>query len=133
MFKKPTYSGRLLQFNSNHPLEHKRGTIISQFDKILFLSHPDFHKKNITSLVDVLLKNYYPINFIFSTINNRLHAISKRKDYYCAISDNKQIEEETKKFFIIPYQKNISEKLKTVIITNMDTKQLLNLSIKTSL
>jgi len=37
-----TFSGRFLNFHSNHLLCHKRGTIISFIDKIFLLSHPRF-------------------------------------------------------------------------------------------
>ncbi|KAG5329092.1 COX1 oxidase, partial [Acromyrmex heyeri] len=43
IYKKPTNSGRYLNYFSNHPLVHKRGVIIGQLDRILFLSHPKFH------------------------------------------------------------------------------------------
>ena len=42
IYKKPTNSGRCLNYFSNHPLVHKRGVIIGQLDRILFLSHPKF-------------------------------------------------------------------------------------------
>ncbi|KAG5347140.1 COX1 oxidase, partial [Acromyrmex charruanus] len=43
IYKKPTNSGRYLNYFSNHPLVHKRGVIIGQLDRILLLSHPKFH------------------------------------------------------------------------------------------
>ena len=45
-YHKPTFSGRFLNFHSNHPLCHKRGIIISK-DKIVRLSHPRFHQKHL--------------------------------------------------------------------------------------
>ena len=50
MYKKPTNSGRYLNYFSNHPLAHKKGVIIGQLDRILMLSHPKFHEKNISDL-----------------------------------------------------------------------------------
>jgi len=41
-YHKTVFSGRFLIFHSNHPLCHKRGTIISFVDKIFLLSHPRF-------------------------------------------------------------------------------------------
>ena len=43
LYKKPTNSGRFLNFFSNHPITHKKGVVIGLVDKILFLSHPKFH------------------------------------------------------------------------------------------
>jgi len=42
IFKKP---GRYLNLNSNHPIEHKKGVIKRQFDRIIFLFHPKFQEK----------------------------------------------------------------------------------------
>jgi len=60
---------RYLNFFSNHPLEHKKN-VIGQLDRILFLSHSKFHEKNIISLINILQKNGYPLEFLFATINN---------------------------------------------------------------
>ena len=70
--KKPTNSGRYLNYFSNYPLLHKKGVIIGQLDRILLLSHPKFHEKNISDLIHILLSNNYPLKFIFSTIKNRI-------------------------------------------------------------
>ena len=43
-YRKPTNSGCYLNYKSN-PLEHKKGLIIGQLDRILFLAHPEYHKK----------------------------------------------------------------------------------------
>ena len=45
IYKKPTNSGRYLNFFSNYPLIHKRGVIIGQLDRIIFLSHLKFQEK----------------------------------------------------------------------------------------
>ena len=56
IYKKPTNSGRYLNFFSNHPIEHKKGVVIGLLDRILFLSHPKFHNINISSLIITLLR-----------------------------------------------------------------------------
>ncbi|KAG5309731.1 MOS1T transposase, partial [Pseudoatta argentina] len=75
-FKEPN-SGRYLNYYSNL-LVHKRGIIIGQLDRILFLSHPKFQGKNISDLVHTLLMNGYPLEFIFSTIKNRIKTLENR-------------------------------------------------------
>ena len=42
LYKKPTNSGRFLNFFSNHPFSHKKGVVTGLVDKVLFLSHPKF-------------------------------------------------------------------------------------------
>ena len=45
IYKKPTNSGRYLNYKSNHPMQHKRRIIIGQLDRILFLLHSKSQKK----------------------------------------------------------------------------------------
>ncbi|KYN29872.1 hypothetical protein ALC57_00681 [Trachymyrmex cornetzi] len=121
-YKKPTNSRRYLSYKSHHPDEHKKDVIISQFDRILFLSHPDYHRRNIKNLINVLLLNGYPLNIIFSTINYRIKTLSKRKNLYKNKNNvNKEIEDSNliiKKYFTIPYIQNISEKFKRIADKN---------------
>ena len=63
-FQKPTFSGRLLNYNSNHPIQQKISIIYNTIDKALGLSHPSFREKNIKFAVNIFLANDYPIKFI---------------------------------------------------------------------
>ena len=74
-FHKQTFSGRFLNFESHHPLCHKKGTAIGLFDKAFLLSHPDFHKKNLELAINCLLNNGYPLTFIFDTLRERLNSL----------------------------------------------------------
>ncbi|EFN70004.1 hypothetical protein EAG_04425, partial [Camponotus floridanus] len=64
-YRKPTFSGRFLNFNSHHPIAHKKGIIVSLIDKMLHISHPLFHEKNFHIVIKILIENSYPLNFIF--------------------------------------------------------------------
>jgi len=108
LYKKPTNSGRYLNYLSNHPIEHKKGVILGLFDRTLVLSHPSFHIKNIKDSIRILVQNGYPLQLIFSTINNRIRKFTKNgiKEQDKKIdSDNTS----TRKFFTVPYIKDISE------------------------
>jgi len=54
-FHKPTFSGRYLNYNSQHVLSQKRGTIIGMVDRAFILSHPKY-QKNFNLIVDPLFK-----------------------------------------------------------------------------
>lgn len=54
-FHKKTFSGRVLSFFSNHPFCQKIGIIYNMLDRALLLSHPQFYRKNIKLIVDILL------------------------------------------------------------------------------
>jgi len=74
-----TFSGRYLNFNSQHPLSQKRGTIIDLVDRFFLLSHLEFHKKNIKHVIQILLDSDYPLQFIFNTILKRIkHLVNKK-------------------------------------------------------
>ncbi|KYN28332.1 hypothetical protein ALC57_02245 [Trachymyrmex cornetzi] len=111
LYRKPTDSGRYLNFYSNHPMIHKKGIVFSLLDRIIYLSHPSFHTKNITNMINILLENGYPLEFLFSTINCRLKSLihnSEHKDN----TNNRQ--KDNQKFVLLPYANNITEKLKDV-------------------
>jgi len=50
----------------------KRDTMISLVDRIILLSVPYFHHKNLNSIIKILLDNGY-LELIFFTIKKRLH------------------------------------------------------------
>lgn len=77
-YHKPTYSGRYLNFLSIHQVCQKRGTICSLLDRAIILSHPRFYQKNIILIIDTLIKNGYPLKFIFDTINRRLFHLTHK-------------------------------------------------------
>lgn len=74
-YHKPTFSGRYLNFESQHPLCHKKGTIMSLVDRAVLLSHPRFHHKNLSLVIDMLLDNGYPLPLIFQVLQSRLKSI----------------------------------------------------------
>ena len=74
IYKEPRNSGRYLSYKSNHPIQKKSN---NQHDRIVFLSYPEYHKKNIESMINILLINGYPLDIIFSRINNRIKKISE--------------------------------------------------------
>ena len=109
LYCKPTFSGRFLNFHSHHPTTHKKGTVIGMVDRVLSLSHPQFYQKNLINTINLLLNNNYPLQFIFNTIRNRIkHHFFKKSNN---ITPDTEVE---KKFFVIPYIKNVSEKFKFI-------------------
>lgn len=70
-FHKPTFSGRYLNFLSQHPSCQKRGTVISLTDRAFLLSHPRFHAKNFKLIIDHCFGHY--------TLRHCLRNISKER------------------------------------------------------
>jgi len=46
LYFKPTYSGRYLNFQSNHPTTYKKGIIYGLIDKVFKLSNSKYHQTN---------------------------------------------------------------------------------------
>jgi len=70
-YQKPMFSGRYLNYFSQHPFSQKRDTIMGMINRALLLSHPRFQQENLHFKINILLNNdlIYPLKFIFDTIN----------------------------------------------------------------
>ena len=78
-YKKPTFSGRYLNFFSHHPIAHKIGIIYSIVDKCINLANPKFHNNNLKEAKNILINNDYPLNFINKYMNIRLNTLKTKK------------------------------------------------------
>lgn len=110
-----------LNFMSQHPVSQKIGTIMGMVDRTFLLSHPKFHSKNISFVINTLIDNDYPLNFIFDNNNKKLRLLLNNRTL--RQNDNNSIVEETKKktWFTILYISSISEKF-TNIIKDLNVK-----------
>lgn len=97
-YQKPTFSERILNFNSHHSFKHKINIIKNLKHRATALSSPEFVNKNIKYIRDILMKNGYP-----STIVDRILNSSKKSEH-----TNRP---EPQKYYKIPYVKGLSEKL----------------------
>jgi len=70
-FHKSTFSGHYLNYLSTHKFSEERCN--NGNDRVLLLS-PKFHYKNMKFIVNSLLNNDYPIDFIFNT-NSHLKVL----------------------------------------------------------
>ncbi|KYN08288.1 hypothetical protein ALC62_00718, partial [Cyphomyrmex costatus] len=120
IFKKPTNSGRYLNYHSNHSLCHKKGVVTSLFDRILLLSHPKFHIKNIQELINTSTNNGYPFDFLFASINNIIKSFIHSENNDINLHNNDTYA--NKKFFSVPYHNNVSEKFKKIFGVDSEIK-----------
>jgi len=110
-YHKPTFSGRYLNFLSQHPFSQKRGTVMGLVDRVFFLAHPEFHLDNLKFVITLLLENDYPLRFVFDTINTRLKYLIRARQNRTVNNPN----ESNKKWFAVPFIRSLSEKFKHVI------------------
>jgi len=77
-------------------------------DRAILLSDPKFQQDNLHFIINVLLNNDYPLNFIFDTVNTRLKSLS----IILQQTNSKTKPENTHKWFTIPFLSSVSHKLK---------------------
>jgi len=111
-YTKPTFSGRMLNFLSQHPISQKRGVIISMIDRVFLLSHPRYHQKNFNFIIDTCLSNGYPLGFIFDTISSRLRNLFNKRTKKQNTDDKK--DDGYKGWFLIPYIPKLADKFKYI-------------------
>ncbi|XP_011862988.1 PREDICTED: uncharacterized protein LOC105559345, partial [Vollenhovia emeryi] len=105
-FRKPTFSGRYINFYSNHPIKYKTNIITNLVDRAILLSDERFHDSNIDTVKDILKNNCFPAHIIDKFIKKRLKEIK-----YCDVipSSNKEKNQflHNKHVVTVPYIQNI--------------------------
>jgi len=74
-FKKSSFSGRYINFHSNHPQQYKLNAIANLVDRAILLSDKRFHDTNLNIVKNILINNGYPEKLINKQINNRYKRI----------------------------------------------------------
>jgi len=114
-YKKPTCSGRYLNFYSQHPTAQKKNIIMCVVDKIVQLSHPRFQQRNLEDVIQIFLKNFYPLEFIFSIIRSKIKYLAN-KSPLCLLKNKDILNHTTKKeYFCVPYISTMSESFAPII------------------
>jgi len=104
-YRKPTFSGRYINYFSGHPEQYKLNTIVNLVDQAILLSDERFHPSNIELVKTILRNNCYPTDLINRKINERLIIIKKNK----IIENEKTIENNTDigKVLVVPYIRSL--------------------------
>lgn len=74
-YRKPTFSGRYINYYSNHPLKYKTNTIINLVDRAILLANERFHIHNINEVKKILINNSYPTCLIDKHIRARMKQL----------------------------------------------------------
>ena len=77
-YRKSTYSGRLLNFISNHPFQNKVAIIKNLVDRAVCLFHESFHSENLDIRI-ILFFNHYPQDLIEKHIKIRIEQVKSRQ------------------------------------------------------
>ncbi|XP_018338460.1 PREDICTED: uncharacterized protein LOC108746286 [Trachymyrmex septentrionalis] len=121
-YRKPTFSGRFLNFHSNHPLTQKKGTIFSLVDRAFLLSDVKFHTKNLTSIIDILLLNDYPLDFIFDSINHRIKNLIRNRHRLHDTETDIDLTNKPASWLTVPFIPLHTEKLRSLNKSKSDIR-----------
>ena len=77
-YRKSTFSGRLLNFNSQHLNNNKIAIIYSLVDKAIILSDESFHNENLSLIKHLLFDNDYPLELVNTHIEKRLKFLNNK-------------------------------------------------------
>lgn len=98
-YSKPSSSGRILNFLSNHPTSNKVGIINGLLYRATKLSSQKFHNENMKKIKTLLRNNNYPTKFVNISIN-------KFNNKTPSLRDN------SKKYYKFPYIEGLSQQVK---------------------
>ncbi|RLU25780.1 hypothetical protein DMN91_001939 [Ooceraea biroi] len=106
--RKATFSGRYINYHSNHPDNHKISVITNLVDRAILLSDPRFHVSNIEIVRKILTNNCYPLTFINKHISKGIRRIKGSDN-----TEGKHDQHANNNLVILPYIKQYSGIIKT--------------------
>ncbi|XP_071577054.1 uncharacterized protein [Temnothorax nylanderi] len=109
-YRKPTFSGRYINFHSNHPLKYKLNTITSLVDRAVLLSNEKFHDGNIKIIKEILNNNSFPKPIVNKHIAKRLNTLKIRNNTLNTPTDNNTTFD-FKNCIPLPYIKTLSDSI----------------------
>ncbi|EZA48945.1 hypothetical protein X777_12909 [Ooceraea biroi] len=111
-YRKPTFSGRYINYFSNHPFKYKISVINSLVDRAILLSDDRFHVSNITIVKDILSNNGYPVNIINKYVLKRIKHLKHKNGRHNLENERKN---KNKERITIPYIKNLSSTIGKIL------------------
>jgi len=116
-YRKSTFSGRYINFYSNHPLQYKLNTITNLVDHAILLSDKQFHENNLKLVKDILKINDYPKHIIDEQINKRCKNIAFNKANSATnVIDNNNYR------LLFPFVGKVSFDLKSILKNMIDVR-----------
>ena len=117
-YRKPTYSGRYLNFLSHHPFAQKIAIIYNLVDKCINLADPDFQIKNLNFAKKILYANNYPKDIVQKYIKKRMLYHNNKINTENFDHLTKRINRRlllNKKRIVLPYISGFSDNLKKAL------------------
>lgn len=112
-YRKPTFSGRYLNFYSHHQQSTKRGIVFMLVDKCMNLSHPKFFDQNLHLIKEFLIENNYPIQFIEYHMKNRIKFLNKKRENNNVVKNIRHNIRNNK--IVLPYVKHLNPEIQKIL------------------
>jgi len=119
-FRKPTFSGRYINYYSNHPIQYKWNTVMSLVDQAILLSDERFHAANLDIVKANLLNNGYPLTMLNRMIVKR-HKFLKNKIRDSFETNNDQSDNRNYTL-TVPYTGRLSNDIKRIVKNFVDVR-----------
>ena len=81
-YRKSTYSGRVLNFISNHPFQNKVAIIKNLVDRAVCLSHESFYSENLDVVRQILFFNHNSQDLIKKHIKIRIEQVKSKQSSF---------------------------------------------------
>lgn len=107
-YNKETWSGRYLNFNSNHPKNQKNSVIIGLTDRAIHLTSPEYRPEILKRVKSILIDNHFPEKTISRITKQRIHL------FYNSTKKSSS-KDPNNKYIAMPYAFGLSEKLKHIL------------------
>ncbi|XP_011882019.1 PREDICTED: uncharacterized protein LOC105569853 [Vollenhovia emeryi] len=105
-FRKATFSGRYINYFSNHPHKYMTNIINNLTDRAVLLSDDSFHDANLKLVKEILTNNCFPTHVIDKHIKCRLKQLRNQKD-----NQTKETPFDPRQVVTIPYIKHLSDNI----------------------
>jgi hypothetical protein len=111
VYRKPTHTGRFLDFRSHNPMQHKKAVASSLYRRALLLpTRSEQSEKEIQWVTGTLKTNGYPTCFLKKTLKEARQKASRTRQ-----SVQSQRAGERVSFATIPYVAGVSERIARVL------------------
>jgi len=114
-YRKPTFSGRYINFYSSHPYLHKLNTIKTLVDQAILLSDKQFHVENLATVEAILKNNGYPSKIATDVINKRYKVLIKNSLTHNEKENRVSVSDGMTSTLTLPYICKLSDDIRRIL------------------
>jgi hypothetical protein len=117
IFRKPTHTGRYLNFNSFHHPSHIMSVADSLIRRAILISDPEYLDDELSYISKILQSNNFPIHKIQQKMNKLLNTLNPH-----STPEDKPKEDKNEHHVPLPYMGKISHQISTILNYYFDWK-----------